>query len=168
MLSVAARVSIAWGRPGWELRVGGLGLLIPGFPRYQCSDWCHSSFLTRLPWSLGGSLWPVPSAEHSGWASGFPARKPKPPLGMHTIGSDGGRGCGGAPGRGQGRQGSQVGGRQVVVTWEDGCAPQALLPPALCCPEAPWEVCCLPHWTGEDPCMCLETAEVPGAPFPHA
>lgn len=48
-----------------------------------------------------------------------------------------------------------------VVTWEDGCA-QALLPPALCCPEAPWEVCCLPHWTGEDPCMCLETAEVPG------
>lgn len=86
----------------------------------------------------------MPSAEHSGWASGFPARKPKPPLGMHTIGSDGGRGCGGAPGRGQGRQGSQVGGRQVVVTWEDGCAPRpcclqlsaALRPPGKCavCP----------------------------------
>lgn len=154
----------SWGRPGWELRVGGLGLLITGFPRYQCSDWCHSSFLTHLSWSLGGSLWPVPSAEHSGWASGFPARKPKPPLGMHTIGSDG-RSCGGALGRGQGRRGSQVGGRQVV-TWEDGCAPRpcclqlsaALRPPGKCA--------CCPTGQAKTPICVSRQLRCRGGPIP--
>ena len=115
--SVAARVSMAWGRPVWELRVSRPSLLITGFPGWQCPEWCHSCpFLTRLPWSLGGSLWPVPSAEHSGWETGFLAWKPKPPV----VGGAAPSSPGGALGRGLG---SQVGGRQVVVTWVDGCAP---------------------------------------------
>lgn len=55
LASVAARVSIAWGgQLGAKCRTRSADP--QGFPRYQCSDWCHSSFLTRLPWSLGGAV----------------------------------------------------------------------------------------------------------------
>lgn len=92
--SVAATVSVAWWRPDLELRVTRLVYLLQGFPgvsvptgRYSCS------FLICLPWSLGANLWPVPSAEHPGSAYGFPAQKPKPPLGTVELWGGGVRGA---------------------------------------------------------------------------
>lgn len=66
-------------------------------------------------------------------------------------------------GEGSGQTG-EPGGRETSGDVGRWVRPQALLPPALCCPEAPWEVCLLPHWTGEDPHMCLKTAEMPRGP----
>ena len=141
--SVAAQVSIAWGRPGWELRVGGLGLLITGFPRYQCSDWCHSSFLTHLPLSLGGSLacaisrtlrlgiWlPCSETQPSLWDSHDRFRWWERPRWSSGEGS----GQTGEPG-GRETSGGDVG-RWVrpQALWPQGCA--ALRPPGkcVCCP----------------------------------